>query len=108
MPIYEYECEKCTYRFELKSRFDEHVENPCCPICQGKVRQLYSPRLDYFSRVLVSILPKAGAAFPQRKVKLTRMMMVRKKQTKLTRLRTAEKRKAKLKRLTVLRKRGAK
>jgi putative FmdB family regulatory protein len=43
MPTYEYECEKCTYRFELKSRFDEHIENPCCPICKGKVRQLYSP-----------------------------------------------------------------
>jgi len=43
MPVYEYECEKCAYRFELKSRFNEHIENPCCPICQGKVRQLYSP-----------------------------------------------------------------
>ena len=43
MPTYEYECEKCTYHFELKSRFDEHLENPCCPVCKGKVRQLYSP-----------------------------------------------------------------
>ena len=43
MPTYEYQCEKCTYRFELKSCFDEHGENPCCPICKGKVRQLYSP-----------------------------------------------------------------
>ncbi|MFC2019151.1 FmdB family zinc ribbon protein [Chloroflexota bacterium] len=43
MPIYEYECEKCACRFELKRRFDEDAESPCCPQCQGKVRQLFSP-----------------------------------------------------------------
>ena len=43
MPIYEYECEKCACRFELKRRFDEDEGSPCCPQCQGKVRQLFSP-----------------------------------------------------------------
>lgn len=43
MPIYEYECKKCAYRFELKRRFVEDKESPCCPQCQGEVRQLFSP-----------------------------------------------------------------
>ena len=43
MPIYEYECKKCAYRFELKRRFVEVEESPCCPQCQGEVRQLFSP-----------------------------------------------------------------
>jgi len=42
MPTYEYECEKCACRFELKRRFDEDAGNLCCPQCQGKVRQLFS------------------------------------------------------------------
>lgn len=42
MPIYEYECEICACRFELKRRFDEDEGNPCCPQCQGKVHQLFS------------------------------------------------------------------
>ena len=43
MPVYEYECEKCACHFELKRRFDEYIGSPCCPKCQGKVRQLFSP-----------------------------------------------------------------
>ena len=43
MPIYEYECEKCTCRFEQKRRFGEDAGSPCCPQCRGKVRQLFSP-----------------------------------------------------------------
>ena len=42
MPIYEYECEICACRFELKRRFDEDEGNLCCPQCQGKVHQLFS------------------------------------------------------------------
>ncbi len=48
MPIYEYECEKCAFRFELKRRFDEDGGNPCCPQCQGKVRRLFSPPVILF------------------------------------------------------------
>jgi putative FmdB family regulatory protein len=43
MPVYEYECEICACRFELKRRFDEYERSPCCPQCQGKVRRLFSP-----------------------------------------------------------------
>ena len=48
MPIYEYECEKCACRFELKRRFDEDVGSPCCPRCRGKVRRLFSPSVILF------------------------------------------------------------
>ncbi|MBW1854536.1 MAG: hypothetical protein JRJ00_07625 [Deltaproteobacteria bacterium] len=48
MPIYEYECEKCTCRFELKRRFDEGAGNPRCPQCRGKVRRLFSPSAIIF------------------------------------------------------------
>ncbi len=48
MPIYEYECEKCACRFELKRRFDEGAGNPSCPQCQGKVRQLFFPSAIIF------------------------------------------------------------
>ena len=48
MPTYEYECEKCAYRFELKRFFSEDAGSSCCPKCQGKVRQLYSPSAILF------------------------------------------------------------
>ena len=43
MPTYEYECEKCACRFEVKRSFSEDAASPCCPQCSGKVRQLFSP-----------------------------------------------------------------
>ncbi|UCG54261.1 MAG: hypothetical protein JSV32_06640 [Dehalococcoidia bacterium] len=42
MPIYEYECEKCACRFELKRRFEEDGGSPCCPKCQGSARRIFS------------------------------------------------------------------
>jgi len=42
MPIYEYECERCSLRFELKRRFGENG-GACCPRCQGKARRLFLP-----------------------------------------------------------------
>ncbi len=48
MPIYEYECERCALRFELKRRFSEDGGNPCCPRCRGKVRGLFSPAAIVF------------------------------------------------------------
>ena len=39
MPIYEYECSCCNFRFERKQHFDE--EPVCiCPQCQGKARRV--------------------------------------------------------------------
>jgi len=48
MPIYEYECEQCACRFELRRRFNEDEGSPCCPHCQGKVRRLFSPSAIIF------------------------------------------------------------
>lgn len=42
MPIYEYECERCSLRFELKRRFGDDG-GASCPPCQGKTRRLFSP-----------------------------------------------------------------
>lgn len=42
MPTYEYECEKCSLRFELKRRFSENG-GASCPRCRGEARRLFSP-----------------------------------------------------------------
>ena len=39
MPIYEYECNDCHFRFERKQRFDEEPI-AMCPTCQGKARRI--------------------------------------------------------------------
>jgi putative FmdB family regulatory protein len=42
MPIYEYECEKCLLRFELKRPYGEDGRTPC-PQCTSEARRLFSP-----------------------------------------------------------------
>lgn len=42
MPTYEYECEKCLKRFELKRRVDEDT-NAACPVCGSHARRIFSP-----------------------------------------------------------------
>jgi len=42
MPIYEYECEKCRLKFELRRHFGEDGGTPC-PQCHGDARRLFSP-----------------------------------------------------------------
>lgn len=40
MPLYEYNCEKCNYKFDrLVMNMDSQVN---CPICQGEVKKLMS------------------------------------------------------------------
>ncbi len=39
MPIYEYECGTCHFRFERKQSFDEEPV-AMCPECQGKARRV--------------------------------------------------------------------
>lgn len=39
MPIYEYECGQCQFRFERKQSFDEEPV-AICPHCQGKARRV--------------------------------------------------------------------
>jgi len=41
MPLYEYECQKCHYRFEKLQRFSDPPPAKC-PECGGKVSQLLS------------------------------------------------------------------
>ncbi|MBI1823772.1 MAG: zinc ribbon domain-containing protein [Nitrospirae bacterium] len=41
MPIYEYECEKCSHRFELIQKFSDAPILEC-PKCQGLVRKIIS------------------------------------------------------------------
>jgi len=42
MPIYEYECSKCSARFEVTRGFHEEGGN-CCPRCGGEGRQIFLP-----------------------------------------------------------------
>lgn len=42
MPIYEYECKKCSHRFELIQKFSDKPISKC-EKCDGKVRKLIAP-----------------------------------------------------------------
>jgi len=42
MPIYEYCCDNCLHRFEMKRSFSEN-SNVTCPKCSSGVRQVISP-----------------------------------------------------------------
>jgi len=42
MPIYEYECGQCQWRFEMKQGFDAEPM-AICPQCQGKARRILHP-----------------------------------------------------------------
>jgi len=42
MPIYEYECQKCSLRFEVRKHFGEDGATPC-PQCGIEARRLFSP-----------------------------------------------------------------
>ena len=47
MPIYDYECDKCGYRFELKQGFGAEAE-ALCPRCEGRARRkLHSVAVIY-------------------------------------------------------------
>lgn len=39
MPVYDYECGLCRFRFERRQRFDEEPV-AMCPQCQGKARRI--------------------------------------------------------------------
>ena len=42
MPTYEYECGKCSYRFDMRQGFDDEPQ-AMCPQCQGKARRVFHP-----------------------------------------------------------------
>ncbi len=41
MPIYEFECEECSLKFDLLRKVGEGREAPC-PQCQGRSRRVFS------------------------------------------------------------------
>jgi putative FmdB family regulatory protein len=41
MPVYEYECENCSHRFELKRSFSDSSTTDC-PKCGGNTRLIFS------------------------------------------------------------------
>ena len=41
MPIYEYECEKCHHRFEVKKSFGEDGKAHC-PLCRSKASRIFT------------------------------------------------------------------
>lgn len=46
MPIYEYECKKCSHKFTERRGMND--ENPKCPKCSSEVRKLISACNFYF------------------------------------------------------------
>ena len=42
MPIYEYQCEDCSCRFELRKSFNDKSA-VTCPQCGGNARRVFSP-----------------------------------------------------------------
>jgi len=42
MPIYEYECEECSTKFEQRRSFGDGSEVHC-PKCEGEAHRLFSP-----------------------------------------------------------------
>ena len=61
MPLYEYNCEHCNYRFDrLVASHNSQVK---CPICQGKVKKLMSSfsvgaSSDFTGRIPAAAGPK--------------------------------------------------
>ena len=47
MPIYEYRCRVCRYKFEVKQSFSDELIS-VCPKCTGKVVRIISPVLVIF------------------------------------------------------------
>lgn len=47
MPIYEYECRKCSYKFEIRRSFGEDGRAHC-PNCLGEARRVFCPVPIFF------------------------------------------------------------
>jgi len=47
MPIYEYQCERCSLRFEVKRNFDDKSK-VVCPKCGGAAQQKFYPPPIFF------------------------------------------------------------
>ena len=47
MPTYEYECEDCSSRFEVRRSFHDASGEPC-PECEGRTRRVFWPAAIIF------------------------------------------------------------
>jgi len=47
MPTYEYQCLRCSLRFEVRRSFDDKSKITC-PKCGGKAQQLFHPVPIFF------------------------------------------------------------
>ncbi|MBI2848162.1 MAG: zinc ribbon domain-containing protein [Chloroflexi bacterium] len=47
MPIYEYKCPKCEFKFELRRPMNEANEDAPCPRCQNKAERTFSTFSSY-------------------------------------------------------------
>ena len=65
MPVYEYCCDGCMHRFELRRSFSDESE-VTCPRCSGGVRQVYSPAPIIFkgSGFYITDVKRAGSSTP--------------------------------------------
>jgi putative FmdB family regulatory protein len=65
MPLYEYQCKKCHYRFEKIQKFSDKPMKKC-PDCGGPVEQLISAPAVQFkgSGWYVTDYPKKGSTAP--------------------------------------------
>ena len=63
MPLYEYQCDACSHRFEKIQKFSDPNEDTC-PKCGGKVQKLISSPAIQFkgSGFYITDYPKKSAA----------------------------------------------
>lgn len=64
MPIYEYQCEECCARFEVKRRFGEDG-GASCPHCKAKARRLFSTPAIIFKGSGFYVTDSRGKTAPE-------------------------------------------
>ena len=96
MPIYEYICEECACRFELRRRFDEDERSPCCPHCQGKVHRLFSPPAIIFKGSGFYVTDsRSSSEYPIEESKADKVEGAKKEEVKDDKVETTKKEEAK-------------
>ncbi len=92
MPIYEYECEICACRFELRRRFDEDEGSLYCPQCQGKVRRLFSsPAIIFKGSGFYVTDSRSSSEYPIEESKADKVEGAKKEESKADKVEGAKK-----------------
>ncbi len=42
MPLYDYQCGKCSHKFEMRKSFEEGA-SACCPQCNSTAQRVFAP-----------------------------------------------------------------